>query len=64
MTLTTCDEDLCRIIEPHVCTTRRRGEVLEILRDAGIPTIVWMCPILPFINDTEENILGIVDHCL
>lgn len=62
MTLTTCDEDLCRIIEPHVCTTRRRGEVLEILRDAGIPTIVWMCPILPFINDTEENILGIVDH--
>lgn len=40
MTLTTCDEDLCRIIEPHVCTTRRRGEVLEILRDAGIPTIV------------------------
>lgn len=62
MTLTTCDGDLCRILEPHVCTTARRAEVLEILRDAGIPTVVWMCPILPFINDTEENILGIVRY--
>lgn len=62
MTLTTCDEDLCRILEPHVCTTKRRAQVLEIMRDAKIPTIVWMCPILPFINDTEDNILGIVRY--
>lgn len=64
MTLTTCDEDLCRILEPHVCTTARRAEVLEILRDAGIPVVVWMCPILPYINDTEENILGIVRYAV
>ena len=62
MTLTTCDEALCRIIEPNVCTTRRRFEVLCEMKKAGIPTIIWMCPILPFINDTEENILGIVDY--
>ena len=62
MTLTTCDEGLCRIIEPNVCTTLRRFEVLCEMKKAGIPTVVWMCPILPYINDTEENILGIVDY--
>lgn len=64
MTLTTYDEDLCREIEPNVCTTKRRAEVLNILRDEGIPTIVWMTPLLPFINDTEENIRGILDYCV
>ena len=33
------------------------------LRDAGIPTVVWLCPILPFINDTKENIAGILEYC-
>ena len=64
MTLTTFDEDLCRIVEPNVCTTKRRFEVLEIMRDEGIPTIVWLSPILPFINDTKENIEGILDYCI
>ncbi len=64
MTLTTADEALCRIVEPHVCTTARRFEVLKILRDAGIPTVVWLCPILPFLNDTEENIRAILDMCI
>lgn len=63
MTLTTCDERLCKIIEPHVSTTKERVAVLKILRDAGIPTIVWLSPILPFINDTEENIIGILEYC-
>lgn len=64
ITLTTYDEELCKIIEPNVCATKRRSEVLNILRDEGIPTIVWMSPILPFINDTEENIRGILDYCI
>lgn len=64
MTLTTCDEDLCRKIEPNVSTTRERFEVLKKFRDAGIPTVVWLCPILPFINDTEDNISGILDMCI
>ena len=63
MTLTTRDEKLCRILEPGVCTTRRRVEVLNILRDEGIPTVVWLCPTLPFINDTEENVRGILSSC-
>ena len=63
MTLTTIDEDLCRIVEPNVCTTRRRVEVLRTMRDAGIPTVVWLCPLLPFLNDTEENLRGILDAC-
>ncbi len=64
MTLTTYDDDLCRKIEPNVCTTRERFEVLMKMRDAGIPTVVWLDPILPFINDTEENISGILDLCI
>lgn len=64
MTLTTYDESLCRILEPNVCTTKRRAEVLNILRDEGIPTICWLTPILPFINDTEENIRGILEYCI
>lgn len=64
MTLTTIDEELCRILEPNVCTTKRRAEVLNILRDNGIPTVVWLSPILPFINDTSENIEGILKYCI
>ncbi|WP_405305957.1 radical SAM protein [Methanobrevibacter sp.] len=64
MTLTTADDDLCRIIEPNVCPTSRRVEVLETLNEEGIPTIVWLCPILPYINDTEDNINSILDYCI
>ena len=63
MTLTTYNEDLCRKLEPGVCTTKARVEALKTLRDAGIPTVVWLCPILPFINDTPENINGILNYC-
>lgn len=64
LTLTTFDEDLCKIIEPNVSTTKERFEILKILRDHGIPTIVWLSPILPFINDTEANIKGILNYCI
>jgi DNA repair photolyase len=63
MTLTTYNESLCRKIEPAVSTTKERFEALKTLRDAGIPTVVWLCPILPYINDTAENISGILDYC-
>ena len=64
MTLTTFDEELCKVIEPNVCTTRERFEVLMEMKKRNIPTIVWLTPILPFINDTEENIRGILDYCV
>jgi len=64
ITLTTFDEKLCKVIEPNVSTTRERFETLKTLRDNGIATVVWLCPILPFINDTEENIRGILSYCI
>lgn len=64
MTLTTYDDDLCSILEPNVCNTRRRIEVLGEMQKRGIPTVVWLSPILPFINDTEDNIDRILDECV
>ena len=63
MTLTTYDDDLCSILEPNVCNTKRRIEVLLKMQERGIPTIVWITPILPFINDTEENVRTILLEC-
>lgn len=64
MTLTTQDETLCRLIEPNVSTTRQRVAALKAFRDAGVPTVVWLDPILPFINDTRENIEGLLESCV
>ena len=64
ITLTTADDDLCRLIEPNVCPTSRRVEVLERLNENGIPAVVWLSPILPHINDSEENINSILDYCI
>lgn len=64
MTLTTYDDQLCSILEPNVCNTKRRIEVLQEMNARGIPTVVWLSPILPFINDTKENIAAIFDACI
>lgn len=64
MTLTTYDDALCRIVEPNVCSTARRIEVLAEMQRRGIPTMVWLTPILPFINDTPENIGAILNACV
>ena len=63
MTLTSFDDGLCRIVEPNVCNTKRRIEVLKELRARDIPTVVWLTPILPFINDTPENLTAILNAC-
>ena len=64
ITLTTADDRLCRIVEPNVCDTSHRIDVLYEMKKRGIPAIVWLTPILPFINDTEENIRMILDACI
>lgn len=64
ITLTTADDDLCRMIEPNVCATSRRVEVLQRLKEENIPTVVWLCPLLPHINATEENINALLDFCI
>ena len=64
MTLTTYDEELCKKLEPNVCTTKERVQVLMEMKKRGIPTIVWLEPFLPFINDTEDNLRGLMDYCI
>ena len=63
MTLTTADDGLCRLIEPKVSVTSERVAALKEFQKAGIPTVVWFCPILPFLNDTRENVRKIVEFC-
>lgn len=63
MTMTTVDENLSRILEPNVSGTLQRYEALKEFQKSGIPTVVWLCPLVPFLNDTPENILGILDYC-
>ena len=64
ITLTTADDNLCKILEPNVTPTSKRVEVLKKCKELGIPTIVWLCPFLPFINDTRENISKLMDICI
>lgn len=64
MTLTTYDEELCKILEPNVSTTYERFETLKTFRDNWIETVVWLDPFLPFINDTFENIKGLMEYCV
>ena len=64
MTLTTYDEELCKKLEPNVSTTAQRVEALKVFREHGVPTVVWLGPFLPFINDSTENIQGILNYCL
>lgn len=64
ITLTTYDEKLCRILEPNVSTSKERFEVLKIMKENAIPTVVWLGPILPFINDSISNLNGIMDYCI
>lgn len=63
MSLTCADDQLSKIIEPAVCTTTRRYEVLKEFQKKKIPTVVWMTPILPLLTDTEENLRTILGYC-
>ena len=64
ITLTTYDDELCKIIEPNVSTTSQRVEVLKECNKRNIPTVVWFSPFLPYINDNFENLCGLLDYCI
>lgn len=59
-TITTASDDLCQLIEPHVSLSSKRFEAIKTLSEGGIYSGVSIWPILPFINDTEENIRSLV----
>ncbi len=63
VTMTTYDDELCKLIEPNVSTTKERFEILKALQENNIPAVVWLSPILPFINDTVENMNGLLEYC-
>jgi DNA repair photolyase len=60
-TITTTDDELARKLEPGAPSPSARREAMKTLSDAGILTGVTMQPILPFIEDTPENITSIVE---
>lgn len=63
MTLTVADDALSRKLEPNVCTTTRRYEVLKEFQKNNIPTVVWLAPLLPFLTDTKENLDTVLQYC-
>ncbi|MDE6401500.1 MAG: radical SAM protein [Clostridiales bacterium] len=62
-TLTTFNDDLTKLIEPNVCSTNTRYKMLKQMQQRKIPAVVWISPILPFINDTEKNLKGLLNYC-
>lgn len=60
ITITTCDEKLSRKIEPNVSSSMERFATVAKLKEAGIFTGILLMPVLPWLEDSEENILGIV----
>lgn len=58
LTVTCAEDDLCRRIEPNVSPTSERLRAIRTLSDAGVYTGIWLNPVLPFITDTEENIVA------
>ena len=60
MTITTADDELSKKIERNVPVTSERFKAIKELSDNGIYCGILLMPILPFINDTEENILEII----
>ncbi len=61
-TITTVSDELARKVEPHAPTTSARFRAIEALARQGVYTGITMMPILPFINDTKENVKEIVQR--
>ena len=62
ITITTADDKLAKQIEPGSPTTSERFKALNELAKEGIYSGITLMPILPFINDTSENIARIVEQ--
>ncbi|WMJ81724.1 radical SAM protein [Clostridium sp. MB40-C1] len=60
ITITTYDDDMCRKIEPNVAVSSKRFEIIKELSKYGIFVGVLLMPVLPFLEDNEENIKNII----
>jgi DNA repair photolyase len=61
-TITTADDELSKRVEPGASPVSDRLQAMRVLAKHGIYTGVTLMPILPFIEDTEENIAAIVQR--
>jgi len=59
-TITTADDSLSQKIEPQAPSSSERFKAMKMLSEKGIYTGITLMPVLPFINDTKENITSIV----
>ncbi|PKM72927.1 MAG: radical SAM protein [Firmicutes bacterium HGW-Firmicutes-16] len=62
ITVTTADDELCQKVEPRAPISSERFKAIERLSDSGLFAGVLLMPVLPFIEDTEENIAAIVER--
>ena len=62
--LTTADEALSARLEPAESTVAERRQLLKALRDAGIPTVVTLGPVLPYLTDSLENLQALLADCV
>jgi DNA repair photolyase len=59
-TITTADDELGKKLEPGAPLVSDRFRAMRTIADRGIQTGVSLMPVLPFIEDNEENIAAIV----
>ncbi|WP_308637396.1 SPL family radical SAM protein [Paenibacillus silvisoli] len=62
VTITTSDDELARILEPHAPSSTERFRTLAELRKIGVVTSITMMPILPFLEDQFDNIERLVER--
>jgi DNA repair photolyase len=57
LTITTDDDQLAELIEPHAPKPSERLKTVETLATHGIPTSVRVDPIIPHVNDNPESLI-------
>lgn len=62
VTITTADDSLSKKIEPHAACSSKRFELLHALSENEIPAGILLMPVLPFLEDSRENVLAIVEQ--
>ncbi len=62
ITITTPRQDLALKVEPQAPSPQRRFDAIKALTGAGIYTGILLMPVLPFIEDREEDILELVEQ--
>lgn len=59
--ITTADAALAALLEPGAPPPAERFAAMGGLAQAGVPTGLWLNPMLPFLTDTRENIHALLE---